>query len=38
VKKLLYFDTSSLIKEFVQEAGSDLIDKVTTAARERSYS
>jgi predicted nucleic acid-binding protein len=36
VKKLVYFDTSALIKEFVDEVGSDLIDKVTTAAREPS--
>jgi predicted nucleic acid-binding protein len=34
VKKRVYFDTSAVIKEFVPEVGSDLIDKVTTSARE----
>jgi predicted nucleic acid-binding protein len=34
VKKRLYFDTSVLIKEFVPEVGSDLVDKVTTTARQ----
>ena len=38
MKKLAYFDTSALIKEFIEEVGSDLIDKVTTAAREKKYS
>lgn len=32
--KRVYSDTSALIKEFVPEVGSDLIDKLTTAARE----
>lgn len=34
MKKLVYFDTSALIKEFVNEVGTDLVNKVTTAARE----
>ncbi|MGC1134095.1 MAG: type II toxin-antitoxin system VapC family toxin [Nitrososphaeraceae archaeon] len=34
MKKRLYFDTSAIIKEFVNEVGSELIDKVTTSARE----
>jgi len=34
VKKRVYFDTSAVIKEFVPEVASDLIDKVTTSARE----
>jgi predicted nucleic acid-binding protein len=34
VKKRLYFDTSAVIKEFVSEIGSDVVDKVTTSARE----
>jgi len=34
VKKRLYFDTSAVIKEFAPEVGSDLIDKLTTKARE----
>ena len=33
--KILYFDTSAVIKEFSPaEVGSDLIDKITTRARE----
>lgn len=34
MKKRVYFDTSAVIKEFVPEVGSDLIDKITTSARE----
>jgi predicted nucleic acid-binding protein len=34
VKKRLYFDTSTVIKEFAPEVGSELIDKLTTKARE----
>jgi predicted nucleic acid-binding protein len=34
VKKIVYFDTSALIKEFVDEVGSDLISKVTASAAE----
>jgi predicted nucleic acid-binding protein len=34
VKKRLYFDTSAVIKEFAPEVGSELIDKLTTKARE----
>ncbi len=30
----LYFDTSALLKEFVQEIGSDLVDKAVSAARQ----
>lgn len=37
MKKRLYFDTSALIKEFAPEVGSDLIDKVTTGAREGKF-
>lgn len=33
MKKRLYFDTSAIIKEFVIEEGSDLVDRVTTLAR-----
>jgi predicted nucleic acid-binding protein len=33
VKKRVYFDTSAVIKEFVVEKGSELIDKITNAAR-----
>jgi predicted nucleic acid-binding protein len=37
LKKLIYFDTSALIKEFApKEVGYDLIDKITTAARQDS--
>ncbi len=32
MKKLVYFDTSAIIKEFVPEVGSDLIDDVSNAA------
>lgn len=35
MKERLYFDTSALIKEFISELGSDLIDKVVAAAREQ---
>lgn len=34
MKKRLYFDTSASIKEFAPEVGSELIDKLTTRARE----
>ncbi len=34
MKKRLYFDTSAVIKEFSPEVGSELIDKLTTKARE----
>ena len=34
MKKTLYFDTSAVVKEFSREIGSDLIDKLTTKARE----
>lgn len=34
MKKRLYFDTSAIVKEFVDEEGSELVDKITTAARE----
>jgi hypothetical protein len=30
LKKSLYFDTSALLKEFVNEIGSDLISKITS--------
>jgi len=33
VKKRVYFDTSAVIKEFVPEVGSDLVDDVSNAAR-----
>ncbi|MGH9877007.1 MAG: type II toxin-antitoxin system VapC family toxin [Nitrososphaera sp.] len=33
MKKLVYFDTSAVIKEFVPEVGSDLVDDVSNAAR-----
>ena len=34
MKKRLYFDTSAVIKEFAVEVGSELIDRLTTKARE----
>ncbi|GEM_PF-881928 len=33
MKKRVYFDTSALIKEFVTEIGSDLVDDIANAAR-----
>jgi predicted nucleic acid-binding protein len=33
VKKRVYFDTSAVIKEFVLEVGSDLVDDVSNAAK-----
>jgi predicted nucleic acid-binding protein len=30
LKKTLYFDTSALLKEFVNEIGSDLVSKITS--------
>lgn len=33
MKKLVYFDTSAVIKEFVPEVGSDLVDDVSIAAK-----
>ena len=30
LKKSLYFDTSALLKEFVNEIGSNLISKITS--------
>jgi predicted nucleic acid-binding protein len=35
VRKRVYFDTSAVIKEFVLEKGSELIDKITNAARDQ---
>ena len=32
-EKSLYFDTSALIKEFVVETGSDLVDEVVNSAK-----
>ena len=32
--KRVYFDTSALIKEFVPEVGSDLIEAIARAARQ----
>lgn len=32
MKKLVYFDTSAIIKEFVPEVGSDLVDDISNAA------
>lgn len=34
MKKRVYFDTSAVIKEFVPEVGSDLVDSVSNAAKE----
>jgi predicted nucleic acid-binding protein len=34
VKKRVYFDTSAVIKEFVPEVGSDLVDDTSNAARD----
>jgi predicted nucleic acid-binding protein len=31
LKKILYFDTSALLKEFVNEIGSDLVSKITSS-------
>jgi len=33
VKKKVYFDTSAVIKEFVPEVGSDLVDDAANAAK-----
>ncbi len=35
MKKRVYFDTSAVIKEFVLEKGSELIDRITNAARDQ---
>ena len=34
----VYLDTSALIKEFVEEKGSDVVDKLGLAAKEGSVS